>query len=64
MEEQRRRGRRYKQLFDNLKKKVRYWNLKEKALELILWRNHFGRGHGSVVRPFVMKVSMKQNWRK
>jgi hypothetical protein len=45
-----RRGRRRKQLLDNLKEKKRYWKLKEEALERTLWRTGFGRGYGPVVR--------------
>jgi hypothetical protein len=45
-----RRGRRGKQLLDDLKKKKRYWKLKEEALDRTLWRTRFGRGYGPVVR--------------
>jgi hypothetical protein len=45
-----RRGRRRKQLLDDLKEKRRYWKFKEKALARTLWRTHFGRGYGPVVR--------------
>jgi hypothetical protein len=45
-----RRGRRRKQLLDDLKEKRRYWKLKEEALHRTVWRTHFGRGYGPVVR--------------
>jgi hypothetical protein len=45
-----RRGRRRKQLLDDLKEKRRYWKLKEKALDCTQWRIRFGRGYGPVVR--------------
>jgi hypothetical protein len=45
-----RRGRRRKQLLDDLKEKRIYWKLKEKALDRTLWRTRFGRGYGIVVR--------------
>jgi hypothetical protein len=45
-----RQGRRCKQLVDDLKKKRRYWKLKEEALDCTLWRTRFGRGYGPVVR--------------
>jgi hypothetical protein len=45
-----RRGRRCKQLLDNLKEKRRYWKLKEKARDRTQWRSRFGRGYGPVVR--------------
>jgi hypothetical protein len=45
-----RRGRRRKQLLDDLKEKRRYWKLKEEALDRTLWRIRFGRGYGPVVR--------------
>jgi hypothetical protein len=45
-----RRGRRRKQLLDDLKENRRYWKLKEKALDRTLWRTRFGSGYGPVVR--------------
>jgi hypothetical protein len=45
-----RRGRRRKQLLDDLKERRRYWRLKEEALHRTLWRSRFGRGYGPVVR--------------
>jgi hypothetical protein len=46
----RRRGRRRKQLLDDLKEKRRYWKLKEDALDRTVWRTRFGKGYGPVVR--------------
>jgi hypothetical protein len=46
----RRRGRRRKQLLDELKKARRYWKLKEEAHDGTLWRTQFGRGYGPVAR--------------
>jgi hypothetical protein len=45
-----RRGRRRKQLLDDLKEKRRYLKLKEEALDRTLWRTRFGSGYGPVVR--------------
>jgi hypothetical protein len=45
-----RRGRRRKQLLDDLKEKRRYCKLKQEALDRNLWRTRFGRGYGPVVR--------------
>jgi hypothetical protein len=45
-----RRGRRRKQLLDDLKEKRSYWKLKEEALDRTVWRSRFGRGYGPVVR--------------
>jgi hypothetical protein len=45
-----RRGRRCKQLLDDLKEKRRYWKFKEEALDRTLWRSRFGRGYIPVVR--------------
>jgi hypothetical protein len=42
--------RRRKQLLADLKEKRRYWKLKEEALDHTLWRTHFGRGYGPVIR--------------
>jgi hypothetical protein len=39
-----RRGNICKQLLDDLKAKLRYWNLKEEALDRTVWRTRFGRG--------------------
>jgi len=44
-----RRGRKRKQLLDDLKKTIEYRKLKEKAIDGILWRSRFGRGYGTVV---------------
>jgi hypothetical protein len=45
-----RRGRRHKQLLDDLKETRGFWKLKEEALDCTLWRPRFGRGCGAVVR--------------
>jgi hypothetical protein len=45
-----RRGRRRKQLLDDLKEKRIYWKLKEEALDRTVRRTRFGRGYGTVVR--------------
>jgi hypothetical protein len=45
-----RRGRRRKQLQDDIKEKRRYWKLKEEALDHTLWRTCFGRSYRPVVR--------------
>ena len=45
-----RRDRRRKQLLDDLTKTRGYRKLKEEALDRTLWRTHFGRGYGPVVR--------------
>jgi hypothetical protein len=44
-----RRGRRRKQLLDDVKENRKYWKLKEEALDRTLWRSRFGRGYGPVV---------------
>jgi hypothetical protein len=40
-----RRGRRRKQLLDEIKEKRRYRKLKEEALDYTLWRARFERGY-------------------
>jgi hypothetical protein len=45
-----RRGRRRKQLFDDLKETRGYCKLKEEALDRTLWRTCFVRDYGPVVR--------------
>jgi hypothetical protein len=45
-----RRGRRSKKLPVDRKEKIGHWKLKVEALDRILWRTRFGRGHGPVVR--------------
>ena len=45
-----RRGRRRKQLLDDLKEKIGYCKLKEEALDRTVWRTGFGRGCGPLVR--------------
>jgi hypothetical protein len=50
LEVTRRRGRRRKKLFDDLKDSRGYSHLKEEALDRTIWRNSFGRDVGPVVR--------------
>jgi len=45
-----RRGRRRKQLMDDLKEKKLYFKLQEEALGRTVWRTRLGRGCGPVVR--------------
>jgi len=45
-----RRRERRKQLLDDLKEKKGFWELKEEAQDCTLWRTHFGRGYGPVIR--------------
>ena len=45
-----RRGRRRRELLDDLKERRGYSHLKEEALDRTMWRARFGRGFGPVVR--------------
>ena len=45
-----RRGRRSKQLLEELKEMSGYWKLKEEALDRAVWRTGFGRGCGHAGR--------------
>ena len=45
-----RRGRRGKQLLDELKEERVYWILKEEELGRNVWRTSFARKHGPVLR--------------
>ena len=45
-----RRGKRRRQLLDNLKEKRKYCNLKEETLDRTLWRTRSGIVYGPVVR--------------
>jgi hypothetical protein len=45
-----RRGRRRKQLLDDLEEKGCYWKLTEEVLDLHVWRCGFGTGYGPVIR--------------
>ena len=45
-----RRRRKLKKLLDDLKDRRGYSHLKEEALDRTMWRHHFGRGFGPVVR--------------
>ena len=45
-----RRGRRRRQLLEDLKERKGYGKLKAEALDRNLWRTRFGRGYGPVVR--------------
>jgi len=53
-----RRGKRRKQLPDDLKEKRGYWKFKEEALCRALWRMRSGRSYGRVVKQ------TKNNFRK
>jgi hypothetical protein len=54
----RRRGRRRKQLLDDLGDRRGYSNLKEEALDRIKWRNRFGRGCG----PVIWQITDDDDW--
>jgi hypothetical protein len=45
-----RQGKRRRKLLDDLKEKRGYSHLKEEDLNRTMWRAHFGRGFGPVVR--------------
>jgi hypothetical protein len=45
-----RRGRRHRKLLDDLTEWRGYSHLKEEVLDRTMWRAHFGRGFGPVVR--------------
>jgi hypothetical protein len=45
-----RRGKRRKQLLDDLKETTGNWKLKGEALDRSMWRTRFARGYGPVVR--------------
>ena len=45
-----RRGRRRKQILDDIKETSTYRKLKEEAPDHTLWRTGFGRGYRAVVR--------------
>jgi hypothetical protein len=40
----------YKKLLDDIKERKVYSPLKEEALDRTIWRAHFGRGFGPVMR--------------
>jgi hypothetical protein len=52
----RRRGRRRKQLLDDLKGKRRYWNLKKGALGHTTWGTCFGRDYGLFERQITLII--------
>ena len=54
MEVTRRRGRRCKELLDELKDRRGYSHLKEETLDRTVWRNRFGGGFGPVIRQYWM----------
>jgi hypothetical protein len=51
-----RRGRRRRKLLDDLKERRGYSHLKEEALDRTMWRAHFGRGFGPVVRQIAKRM--------
>ena len=46
----RKRGRRCKQLLDDLEERGKCWKLKDEALDHVVWRIHFVSGYELVVR--------------
>ena len=50
-------SRRHEQLLDDLKKKRRYWDLKEDAIDRTLWRLRFGTGYGLYLLTYSMDQS-------
>jgi len=54
----RRRGRRRKQLLDDLNEKRRYWNLKEETLGHTPWRTGFGSGYWLVARQATVLIKI------
>jgi hypothetical protein len=52
-----RRGRRRRKLQDDLKQGRGYSHLKEEALDRIMWRAHFGRSFGPVVRQITKQMN-------
>jgi len=45
-----RRGRKRRKVLDDLKERREYSQLKEEALDRLVWRARFGRSFGPVVR--------------
>ena len=60
MELTRKQGRRHKKLLDDLKDRKGHSHLKEEALDCTMWRNHFGRGIGPVVRQNTERTNESQ----
>ena len=50
LEGRKRRGKRRRQLPDDLQEKIRYWKLKEESSDCTLCTARFGRSHGRVAR--------------
>jgi hypothetical protein len=55
-----RRGRKFKQLLDDLKERTGCWELKQEAVDRSLWRTRFGRGYGPVIRQ--TRECMNLSW--
>jgi hypothetical protein len=53
----RRRGRRCYQLLDDVEGKRSSWNLKDEALDHLLWRTAFGRVYGHFARQYVQQLA-------
>ena len=58
-----RRGRRHKQLLDDVKETTRYWKLKEDALYRTVWRSRFGSGSEPVARENTYCIPSKLHLR-
>jgi hypothetical protein len=55
------RGRRSKQLLDDLKVMSRYCKLEEEALDRTLWITRFRRGYGPVIRQITERMWFSEN---
>jgi hypothetical protein len=55
----RRRGRRIKQLLNDLKKRSRYCKMKDEALGVTVWWTHFGRGYGTVAGQNIQWINVQ-----
>jgi hypothetical protein len=52
-----RQGRRCRKLLDDLKERRGYSHLKEEALDCTMWKAHFGRGFGPVIRQTTKRMT-------
>jgi hypothetical protein len=52
----RRRGKRRKQILDDLKETIVQWKLKEEALDGALWRTRLGRRYGPASRQTTQRM--------
>jgi hypothetical protein len=58
-----RKGKRHKQLLDDLKEKERYWTFRGETLDHTVWRTWLGRRYGPITRQTMQRIWYSVNYK-